>query len=386
MKTSGLIISLALIVVMGIAGTASAQCTAVLADGLFPTGGSVQVGDTIEYLMTVSVPNVPGYCTLYDVDLYFFPPAGESDPCDNMGSGVLIASGLTLVPGGPVYTYTSADNAALAHVVTIGDLTDADGEVIAADMATAFYIEGGTGDQQCDESSSVVYGTNPCIDIEKDVCGFSKVGDDVTYTICITNCSNPPAPLYNVVVTDPLLGGTLAGFPSELGPDEEVCVDFVYTVQSGDPDPLVNTADVMGEDEYGNIVTDEDDAEVDLLHPSFTVDMECITVPVPAGGTADIDVEIVNTGDVDLLVSTDHPGVSSFTLYVGQTYNTTVYTDDPGGVECIYDDITVTATIPPEYCDLPNVLTEYDDVCCPVSSPCIDITKDVDCDISSVGD
>ena len=67
MKTAGLLITLALIAVLGMAVSASAQCTAVLADGLAPNGGSVQVGDTIEYSMTVSVPNVPGYCTLTDV-------------------------------------------------------------------------------------------------------------------------------------------------------------------------------------------------------------------------------------------------------------------------------------------------------------------------------
>ena len=121
MRTVGVFTAVLLIALLGMAASATAQCTAVLADGLYPTGGSVQVGDTIEYLMTVSVPAVADYCTLYDVDLYFFPPPGEEDPCDNSASGVLIASGLVLTPGGPVYTFTSADNPALAHVVTLAD-------------------------------------------------------------------------------------------------------------------------------------------------------------------------------------------------------------------------------------------------------------------------
>ena len=360
------LIPLALMAVFAMAVSASAQCTAVLADGLAPNGGSVQVGDVIEYSMTVSVPDVAGYCTLYDVDVYFFPPPGEPDPCDNTGGGILIASGLTLTPGGTVYNWTSADNAALQHTVTLGDLTDADGAQITADMATSFYIEGGTGQEQCDESSSVVYGTNPCIEIDKDVCGYSKVGDEVLYDICITNCSVPPAPLYNIVVTDPMLGGTLAGFPSELAADETFCAEFPYTVMEGDPDPLVNTAEVQGEDQYGNMVYDEDGATVDLLHPSFSIMVECMTDPVEPGGDAHFDITFTNDGDVDLEVSTDDPGISPFTLDASSYVVRQATVGDPGGVDCVPYEINVMATIPSMYCDLPNEFPAYGEACCPV--------------------
>jgi hypothetical protein len=365
MKTTALI-PLALIAMLAMAVTASAQCTAVLADGLAPNGGSVQVGDVIEYSMTVSVPNVPSYCTLTDVSVYFFPPPGEADPCDNTGSGILIDSGLTLTPGGPVYTWTSADNAALQHTVTLADLTDADGADIVADMATTFIIQGGTGDLQCDESSSVVYGTNPCIEIEKDVCGYSKVGDEVSYEICITNCSVPAAPLYTIVVYDELLGGTLPGFPSELGPDETFCQTFTYVVQEGDPDPLINTAEVSGEDEYGNAVMDEDDASVDLLHPSFSIMVECMTDPVEPGGDADFLITFTNDGDVPLDISTDESSIMPFTLPDSYAETRTVTVSDPGGVDCVYYEINVTATIPPEFCELPNTYTAFGDACCPI--------------------
>jgi len=365
MKKAALM-TLALIAVLGMAVSASAQCTAVLADGLAPNGGSVQVGDVIQYSMTVSVPDVAGYCTLTDVSVYFYPPPGETEACNSTGSGIVIASGLTLVPGGPVYNWTSADNAALQHTVVMGDLTDADGAQILADMATTFVIEGGTGDLQCDESSSVVYGTNPCVDITKDVCGISMVGDEIVYTICVTNCSVPPAPLYNIVVTDPMLGGTLPGFPSELAPDQTVCVDFPYIVLATDPDPLVNTAEVIGEDEYGNSVGDTDVATVVLINPSFTVEKDCLTDPVAPGGAAEFGITIANTGDADLWIETDEAGIAGFALYVGDVFMQTVTVTDPGGVDCIYNEINVTATLYPDECEIGTELLGSADACCPV--------------------
>ena len=66
-----------------------------------------------------------------------------------------------------------------------------------------------------DDDTACVDLVEPCIEITKtpDVT-FSKVGDPITYTICITN--NGDVNLENIVVTDPMLGGTLSGFPSTL--------------------------------------------------------------------------------------------------------------------------------------------------------------------------
>ena len=46
----------------------------------------------------------------------------------------------------------------------------------------------------------------------------------------------------------------------------------------------------------------------------------------------------------------------------------------------------MTATVPPEFCLLPNEYYAYDDATCYCIGPCIDVTKEVDCDISKVGD
>ena len=156
----------------------------------------------------------------------------------------------------------------------------------------------------------------PCINIGKSVdCGTSKVGDTVTYTICIENCGE----LYNltnVQVTDPQLGdGPLAGFPDTLTPGQEVCVDFPYTIQPEDdpgdiPDnfgnTLVNQAHVSAIDDCdGETVVEKDSEEVSVLlvHPCLDVQVECIsTGPVLPGELAEFRVTTTNCGDVDLLV------------------------------------------------------------------------------------
>jgi uncharacterized repeat protein (TIGR01451 family) len=228
----------------------------------------------------------------------------------------------------------------------------------------------------------------PCIEITKEVdCDVSSVGDEVIYEICITNCSEPPAALYNVVVNDPLLGGDLVGFPSTLDPGQTVCLTFPYTIQSGDPDPLDNMVTVNAESEYGTAVSDYAEEQVDLIHPSFEVTKECLTDPVPAGGTAEFLITITNTGDVDLWIETDEAAIPGFALMVSDpVFTQTVTATDPGGVECIFNAINVTATLYPDVCEIGTELTGYAEACCTVDGPCIEITKEVDCDISSVGD
>jgi len=142
----------------------------------------------------------------------------------------------------------------------------------------------------------------PCIEIGKTVeCDTSKVGDEVTYSICIENCGT--FDLTDVVVTDDLLG-TLPGFPSTLTPGQEVCLDFPYTIVAGDePGPVENQAHVSAVDacDGTTVVTDDSDViEVVLVHPDFTVEKVCLDEPLSEGDTAQFGVTVENTGDVRL--------------------------------------------------------------------------------------
>lgn len=153
MKIPKLLLLGTVVVALCMAGSAlGAACLANLSDSLGPTGGTYNIGDTIEYVISLSVPASGGgtpNCTLTNVSVYFFPPPGAPGaPCANTGSGVLIASGLTLVPGAAPYEYDSSDNAALAYLVTAADCVDP--TPLSASMATTFNIPG-VGALQCDE-------------------------------------------------------------------------------------------------------------------------------------------------------------------------------------------------------------------------------------------
>ncbi len=135
-------------------------------------------------------------------------------------------------------------------------------------------------------------------------CDVSKVGDEVTYTICIENCGD--ANLINVVVTDDLLGDPLAGFPSVLEPGDPCCIDFPYTIQlSDEPGPVVNQAHVTAIDECDGETQVSDDSEevtVELVHPELTLEKSCLQEPVEPGGVASFRITVTNTGDVCLVV------------------------------------------------------------------------------------
>ena len=160
MKTSKLLLLGLLVLTLFMGSSAYSQpCNPTLSDSLGPTGGFYEVGETIQYTMSVSVPaslpepNLPN-CTLTNVRVFFFPVGtlGENDnPCDYWdvgGSGaVLIDSGLTLVPGAAPFTYNSSDDSNLQYTVQLSDV----GNLLRAKMAIVFDIgDGSLISDECD--------------------------------------------------------------------------------------------------------------------------------------------------------------------------------------------------------------------------------------------
>lgn len=256
----------------------------------------------------------------------------------------------TLLGSNAIESMTNDDILEVGETMTWDATTDASLDDIVVSAPTTFTATG-TGLDPLDneitipgypeEQDSVTVDVEcpePCINIGKFVdCGTSKVGDTVTYTICIENCGL--LPLTELIVTDPHLGaGPLADFPSTLNPEDGlICVDFPYIIQESDePGPIENQATVQaiqvcGEEitpiiELSNIVT------VDLVHPCLEVDVECISEgPVVPGGIADFQVTLINCGDVDLLVDvTDTLGDCDATdLYVAAGGSSSCQTSVP---------------------------------------------------------
>jgi uncharacterized repeat protein (TIGR01451 family) len=112
-----------------------------------------------------------------------------------------------------------------------------------------------------DTASWTVHVLHPAIAIDKSADKVqAHAGDTITYTITVTNTGDTP--LYNVIVTDTLLGTIPIG---TLGVGQSVTLTLTYTVHAGDPDPLVNTATASGQDILGKTVTATDTWSVDLI-------------------------------------------------------------------------------------------------------------------------
>jgi uncharacterized repeat protein (TIGR01451 family) len=214
----------------------------------------------------------------------------------------------------------------------------------------------------------------PCISITKTVdCSTSKVGDEVTYEICIENCSEFDLDLGSVVVTDPQLGGVLPGFPDVLAPGQPVCLSFPYTIQESDePGPIVNQARVEAIDLCDGVTQVSDDSDpvtVTLVHPSLLVTKNCINEnqQVDPGGIAIFEIRVENNGDVCLDVTLVDPcdvdfDCGPFTLAPGQVETCQVEIDVPEDTTAteIWNSVTATWTIcvPPRSEDPPCLLNE----------------------------
>lgn len=234
----------------------------------------------------------------------------------------------------------------------------------------------------------------PCIDVTKTVePTTSKVGDEVVYTIEVCNCSGE-CMLHDLTLTsidDTVLGDISGAFSGVLLQGDCETRTFTYTIQPGDDDSvLINEVTVIYEDITGYAVSDVDTAEVALVHPDFTVTKVCLNSPVPYGDDAAFEITITNTGDVDLIITTDEPAIPGpLPLPQGGPPIVQVVTRPvpSPGVEDVCNSITVTATLPPEL-GLDNEIVKDSGDCCLTQPPlpCIDITKTVDCDVSKVGD
>jgi uncharacterized repeat protein (TIGR01451 family) len=206
----------------------------------------------------------------------------------------------------------------------------------------------------------------PSIAFDKTGSQYSKAGDDVSYTLTLSNTSSGDTPDLVCTITDAMLeinkSVTLASGASDV-------TNATYTVQAGDPDPLENTASVSCSPiDFPNVLNDSDGHSVDLIHPSFTVAKSCVAEPISYLGPANFQVTIANTGDVPLDITADD-GIGAFQLAAGASQDFDVSVPGPftpGGTA----DNTVTASWTlPELYGLDNTDTKSASDSCDVLQP-----------------
>ncbi|WP_333815249.1 DUF7507 domain-containing protein [Tabrizicola sp.] len=140
-------------------------------------------------------------------------------------------------------------------------------------------------------------------------------GEPIVYTLEVTNTGN--VTLTGVTVSDPLLGGLLAGGPITLAPGQTDSTTFTgtYAVTQDDinDQEVVNQAVTQGTDPFGTVVDDDSGTAVDndiplvtplVQTPSITLvktaDASGIGSPTAVGEVITYSFTVQNTGNVPL--------------------------------------------------------------------------------------
>jgi uncharacterized repeat protein (TIGR01451 family) len=114
----------------------------------------------------------------------------------------------------------------------------------------------------------------PAIHLEKTAPASAHVGDEITYTLTVTNPGNTPLTMTgwvdDVCAAEPTLSSKQGG-DNLLDPGETWVYGCSHVVAAGDPDPLVNTATVTGADKLETSVHSTDNAPTDVLKPAIAV-------------------------------------------------------------------------------------------------------------------
>ncbi len=252
-----------------------------------------------------------------------------------------------------------------------------------------------SGDTATSEASCSTDITHvPGILVEKECPGPVAFGEDVTFTITVSNTGNEP--LENVLVTDELLGGDItAAFelpdPLPVG-TTEYSAQFTYT-PGADEDPVENTVTASGDGvDSGDTATSEASCSTDITHvPGILVEKEC-PGPVAFGEDVTFTITVSNTGNEPLenvLVTDELLGgdiTAAFELPdplpVGTTEYSAQFTYTPGADE---DPVENTVTASGDGVDSGDTATSEASCSTDITHPAIQIEKTVNDEIVPVG-
>jgi uncharacterized repeat protein (TIGR01451 family) len=134
----------------------------------------------------------------------------------------------------------------------------------------------------------------PCVNVTKTAdTPFSKVGDNITYTIKVCNCGD--SDLTKVSIIDDKLGILTGSFAATLLEGNCESHTFTHTVTASDPNPLVNEVEVIYEDYTAYAVNATAGASVPLVHPSIKVTKTVAPTTSKAGDNVTYTITLNNT-------------------------------------------------------------------------------------------
>ncbi|MFD8495576.1 CARDB domain-containing protein [Amycolatopsis sp. NPDC059657] len=208
---------------------------------------------------------------------------------------------------------------------------------------------------------------HPAVKITKEASPrMVRAGDDVTFTIVVTNTGD--VPLTDVSIVDPQTPSCTKTFARLEGVETYQCTT------KAPQDDFTNTAVATGNDPTGRPVTDTATAAVDVIHPAVTIVKDASPAEVREGDTVTFTIKVKNTGDVPL---TNVSIVDSQTSSCAKTFpsldaatEVVVQCTAVAGAQGFTNTATVTGTDP-----LQRPVTAADDATFTVQRPGISITK-----------
>jgi uncharacterized repeat protein (TIGR01451 family) len=208
-----------------------------------------------------------------------------------------------LLPG----TYTSTEAAADGWNLTSIACSDANSTGALGTRTATFTLEAGETVKCTFTNLKPVPSGQGAIDVQKsaDPTTVEEPGGPVTFSVTVTNVSNAKVAIENVVDNvfgdlDDSGGNGCFDVPVNLGPGEKVNCTFVRPVTGPGGTVHVNTVKAEGHDEFGNPVSDSDDARVEIT-PRL-IDLVIVkeaTSPTPLNGIVNYTMTVTNKGPND---------------------------------------------------------------------------------------
>lgn len=133
----------------------------------------------------------------------------------------------------------------------------------------------------------------PSISFDKSVnAETARVGDELTYTLTLSNTSSVDSPPLTCTLTDPMLG---INQTADVVPGGSLSTLGKYTVKASDSSPIVNTATVRCEVQgYTNVLEASDSASVNIaaVNPTAAPSNTPTNTPVPTNTAVPTDTAV----------------------------------------------------------------------------------------------
>ncbi len=300
------------------------------------SGDSISAGEDVELEDGVAHPSDPivvppgglSFRAQYDGDSTYDDEDSACEPLEAKGGGTIIvekqtspegagatfafsgdAAGsigdngqivvMNLAPG----TYTSTEAAVSGWILTSIACTDANSSGNLDTRAATFRLAPGET-VKCTFTNAQLTSGRGAIDVQKSASPTSlkEPGGPVTFSVTVTNTSDVDVRIENVVDDkfgdlDDEGGSGCIDAPVNLAPGARVNCTFQRTITGAGGTTHVDTVTASGHDEFGNPVSDTDDARVDIT-PRL-IDLVIVkeaSSPTPLNGIVNYSLTVTNKG------------------------------------------------------------------------------------------